>query len=159
MPLDGLELGHYRLLKVIGSGGMGEVYLAEDKRIGRRVAIKVVRTEVSPYPDVRATQQAARLFQREMKAITALDHPHILPLYDFGEEIINKNTLIYMVMPFRQEGSLADWLQRHGSFELLLPEDVVHFIRQAADALQDAHDHKRHHHGHEESGAVYTAAS
>jgi eukaryotic-like serine/threonine-protein kinase len=142
MPLDGQELGHYRLLKVIGSGGMGEVYLAEDKRIGRRVAIKVIRTEVSPYPDVRATQQAARLFQREMKAITALDHPHILPLYDFGEETIHKNTLIYMVMPFRREGSLADWLQQHSSSELLLPEDVAHFIRQAADALQDAHDHQ-----------------
>src|SRR5205085_10300713 len=67
---------------------------------------------------------------------------HILPLYDFGEEIIHKNTLIYMVMPFRQEGSLADWLQQHSSSELLLPEDVAHFIRQAADALQDAHDHQ-----------------
>jgi serine/threonine protein kinase len=140
MPLEGLQLGHYRLLRLIGSGGMGEVYLAEDTRINRQLAIKVVRTEATPYPDVNATREAARLFQREMRAITMLDHPHILPLIDFGEESVNKITLTYMVMPFRQEGSLADWLQQRGSAELLSPQVVAHFIDQAADALQHAHD-------------------
>src|SRR5579884_2239964 len=142
MPLEGLQLGHYQLVRLIGSGGMGEVYLAEDTRIRRRVAIKVVRAEASPYPDENATREAARLFQREMRAITVLDHPHILPLFDFGEETINKNTLTYMVMPFRPEGSLADWLQQRGTSEVLSPQDVSYFLQQAADALQHAHDHQ-----------------
>ena len=60
MPLEGLQLGHYRLLRLIGSGGMGEVYLAEDTRINRQLAIKVVRAEAAPYPDANATKEAAR---------------------------------------------------------------------------------------------------
>src|SRR5713101_2472320 len=95
MPLEGLQLGHYQLVRLIGSGGMGEVYLAEDTRIRRQVAIKVVRTEASPYPDANSIKEATRLFQREMRAITVLDHPHILPLFDFGEETVNNNTLTY----------------------------------------------------------------
>ncbi len=140
MPFEGLQLGHYRLLRLIGSGGMGEVYLAEDTRINRQLAIKVVRMEATPYPDANATKETARLFQREMRAITMLDHPHILPLIDFGEENVNKIILTYMVMPFRQEGSLADWLQQRSSAELLSPQVVAHYIYQAADALQHAHD-------------------
>jgi eukaryotic-like serine/threonine-protein kinase len=79
MPLEGQQLGHYRLVRLIGSGGMGEVYLARDTRINREVAIKVIRTEVAPYPNANGTKEAARLFQREMRAITMLDHPNILP--------------------------------------------------------------------------------
>lgn len=142
MPLEGLQLGHYRLVRLIGSGGMGEVYLAEDTRINRQLAVKIVRTEADPYPDARATQEATRLFQREMKAITTLDHPHILPLIDFGEQEVNKTTLTYMVMPFRQGGSLADWLRQRGSSNILSLQDVAHFLLQAADALQHAHDHQ-----------------
>jgi serine/threonine protein kinase len=142
MPLEGLQLGHYQLVRLLGSGGMGEVYLAEDIRINRQLAVKIVRTEADPYPDAHATREAARLFQREMKAITALDHPHILPLIDFGEQEVNKTTLTYMVMPFRQEGSLADWLRQRGTSDILTPQDVAHFLLQAADALQHAHDHQ-----------------
>jgi serine/threonine protein kinase len=142
MPLEGLQLSHYRLVRLIGSGGMGEVYLAEDTRINRQVAIKVMRTEAAPYPDANAINEGSRLFQREMQAITLLDHPHILPLYDFGKEEINKTTLTYMVMPFRQEGSLSDWLQQRDNADILSPQDVAHFISQAADALQHAHNHQ-----------------
>lgn len=141
MPLEGLQLGRYQLSRLLGSGGMGEVYLATDTRINRQVAIKVIRDEATAYPDAKATQESARLFQREMKAVSVLDHPNILPLYDFGEESANRTTLTYMVMPFRQEGSLADWLQQRGSSDVLSPQDVTYFINQAADALQHAHDH------------------
>ncbi len=73
MPLEGQQLDHYRLVRLIGSGGMGEVYLAEDTCINRQLAIKIVRTEADPYPDAHATKEATRLSQREMKAITTLD--------------------------------------------------------------------------------------
>jgi serine/threonine protein kinase len=141
MSLEGTILGHYRLLRPIGSGGMGEVYLAEDTRIARQVAVKVVRSELDPYPNAPSTQEATRLFQREMKAIASLDHPNILPLIDFGEQAINRGTYTYLVMPYRPDGSLVDWLQTHGG-GLLPPEEVVFLVIQAADALQHAHDHQ-----------------
>ncbi len=137
---EGRLLGHYRLVCRIGSGGMGEVYLAEDTRIRRQVAIKVVRTETEPYPHPVAAQDTVRLFLLEMQAITMLDHPHILALFDFGEEKDGNTILIYMVMPYRQEGSLADWLRQHGKSEKLTSGEVCHFVTQAADALQHAHD-------------------
>ncbi|HEY6284052.1 MAG TPA: serine/threonine-protein kinase [Ktedonobacteraceae bacterium] len=142
MSLEKTHLGNYQLLRPMGSGGMGEVYLAEDTRIHRQVAIKVIREEVAPYPDARTINEAARLFQREMKAISQLDHPHILPLFDFGEETVNRTKLTYMVMPFRKEGSLADWLQKRSSAQMLSTQEVAHFVSQAADALQHAHDHQ-----------------
>ena len=80
MALEGLQLGQYRLLRLLGSGGMGEVYLAEDARINQQVAIKVSRIEATPYPNNSTTQDVVRLFQREAKAIASLDHPHMLPL-------------------------------------------------------------------------------
>ncbi len=140
MALEGIQIGHYRLQRLIGSGGMGEVYLAEDTRIPRHVAVKVVRNEASPFPNVQARKDAARLFEREMKAIAALDHPNILPLFDFGEETLDTVTHTYMVMPFRSEGSLIDWLHRQGSADTLRSQEVVHLVSQAADALQHAHN-------------------
>ncbi len=140
MALEGLLLGQYRLLHLLGSGGMGEVYLAEDARINQQVAIKVNRTEATAYPNSDITRDAVRLFQREARAIARLDHPHILPLFSYGEESINGMTLIYIVMPYRPEGSFVNWLQQRGNDELLSVQDVASFISQAADALQYAHD-------------------
>jgi serine/threonine protein kinase len=142
MPLEGQQLGRYQLLRLLGSGGMGEVYLAEDSRIEQQVAIKVLRAEASAYPNIEATREANRLFLREVKAIAKLDHPNTLPLFDYGEATINGATVAYMVMPYRQEGSLTNWLKQRDSAKLLPPEVVAHIIRQAADALKDAHDHQ-----------------
>jgi serine/threonine protein kinase len=142
MSLEGQQIDRYRILRLLGSGGMGDVYLAEDARIEQQVAIKVIRAEASPYPDKEASQEAARLFQREAKAIVKLDHPHILPLYDYGEERLGNMTIIYLVMPYRKEGSLTDWLRQRGQAGLLCPQDVAHLVGQAASALQHAHDHQ-----------------
>src|ERR1700693_2626968 len=105
MSIEGVKLGQYRLLRLIGSGGMGEGYLGEDGSINQQVAIKLNRTEATPYSDAESAKEAARLFQREAKAIAQLDHPRILPLFSYGEEDVNGAILIYIAMPFRKEGS------------------------------------------------------
>jgi eukaryotic-like serine/threonine-protein kinase len=140
MLLEGMQLGRYRLRQLIGRGGMGEVYLADDTHMPRQVAVKIVQTESVGYPDKKATEEATRLFEREMRVIITLDHPYILQLFDYGEAIIHNTTLTYMVMPLLKEGSLNDWLQKRGTSELLSVQDVAYIIQQAADALQHAHD-------------------
>src|SRR5712691_1478978 len=155
MALEELQDGRYRFVRLLGSGGMGEVYLMQDMRVNRQVAIKVIRSESTPYPDSTTAKDATRLFQREARAIAALEHPNILPLYDFGEETRDGKTMTYMVMPYCTEGTLASWLQQRGSSGRLQepppnslpplplqPQNVVYLVEQAADALQYAHDHE-----------------
>jgi serine/threonine protein kinase len=140
MALETLQNGRYRILRPLGSGSMGEVYLVEDTRINRQVAIKVIRSESNPYPGSTESLDASRLFEREAKSVARLNHQNILPLYDFGEEKANGTVLTYMVMPYSPDGSLATWLQQHSYGGTLPPQEVAHFVRQAADALQNAHD-------------------
>lgn len=140
MLLEELQNGRYRHLRILGSGGMGEVYLMEDTRVSRKVAIKVTRTENSLYFDYERNQEVARLFQREAKAIATLEHPNILPLYDFGDEVHDGTTITYMVMPFCAKGSLANWLKQQDNAARLSPQDIAHLVEQAADALQYAHE-------------------
>ncbi len=142
MTLSELQNGRYRILHPLGSGAMGEVYLVEDTRLNRQVAIKVVRAEATASPNSKAAREAARLFQREARAIAQLNHPNILPLFDFGEENLNNATFTYMVMPFCAEGSLSNWLQQHGEPASLSLNDIAQLVYQAADALQYAHDHQ-----------------
>src|SRR5579883_1425185 len=148
MPVEELQSGRYRRIRLLGSGGMGEVYLMNDTRVNRLVAIKVLRAEVDPYPDSDVSKDAARLFQREARAIAALEHSNILPLYDFGEEKLEGNSITYMVMPFCPDGSLTDWLRQKrdpAASSSLSLRDVAYLITQAADALQYAHDHQMIH--------------
>ena len=142
MLLEGMQLGRYRLTRLLGSGGMGEVYLGEDTHIHRQVAIKVTRAEATPYPNSETAKEAARLFQREVRAIATLDHPYILPLFDYGEHDMESTMLTYMVMPYRAEGSLSTWLRQRSDKQGLSPQDVAHFIKQAAAALAYSHRHQ-----------------
>lgn len=140
MAFEGTQFGRYKLSQMLGSGAMGEVYLAEDSLIHRQVAIKVVRSQLALYSDEKSNEQAARLFEREMKIISQLDHPYILPLYDYGEVEVNETTITYMVMPYRPEGSLLTWLHQRKLHGLLAPQDVAILIGQAASALYHAHE-------------------
>lgn len=142
MPLEGLQLGRYRLIQLLGRGAMGEVYLAEDTGINRQVAIKVIRSDEGFDVGLSTNDEATRLFQHEMRTIARLNHPHILPLFDYGEAVVNGTQLPYMVMPFIQDGSLAIWLRQRNNSRapLLSAQDAAYIVQQAADALQYAHD-------------------
>ena len=141
MAIEELQNGRYRYLNPLGSGGMGEVYLMQDTRVSRQVAIKVLRAESALYPGDEKATSSAQLFEREARAIAALDHPNILPLYDFGEEVRDGIAMTYMVMPYCSEGSLETWLRQRGG-ELLPPQQVAALIEQAAEGLNYAHEHK-----------------
>ncbi len=136
MPLEGKQIGRYHIIRMLGSGGMGEVYLAEDARIDQQVAIKIVRTETGSSED----RTRYSLFLREAKTIALLDHPRILPLFDYGDAHLDDMALTYLVMPYRQDGSLSDWLRRR-RVTRISPQEGMHILEQAADALQHAHDH------------------
>lgn len=140
MSLAEKSIGRYQMLQLIGRGGMGDVYLAEDPQLQRQVAIKVIQFEEPLYSDSLQIEKASRRFLREARAVAQLDHPYVLPVFDFGQAQIDGNNLTYMVMAFRPEGSFADWLRQRGC---LLPWDEVdYFIQQAADALQHAHQRR-----------------
>src|SRR4029077_511164 len=83
-----------------------------------------------------AVKDAVKLFKREAQAIARLEHPHILPLYDFGEEKQQKTVFTYMVMPYCQEGSLTDWLQQNHPQGPVPFDEAAYFIELAAEALQ-----------------------
>jgi eukaryotic-like serine/threonine-protein kinase len=106
MALEGKQFSHYRILRLIGRGGMGEVYVMEDLRVQGQVAAKFIRLELMQ-PDQEAAANALRLFWREATAIAQLNHPAILPLYDHGEEVIDAIPVAYLIMPYRPEGSLV----------------------------------------------------
>jgi serine/threonine protein kinase len=140
MLTEGQQLGHYRLLRLLKSGGMCEVYLAVDTLLERQVAIKVINAGTLRYAGTGAANDAARLFLREAQAIARLDQTNILPLYDSDEQIVEGISLMYMVMPYRQEGSLADWKRANFANQLLPLAAVERIVEQAALALQHAHD-------------------
>jgi tetratricopeptide (TPR) repeat protein/TolB-like protein len=116
----------YRIEDEIGSGGMATVYLAEDLKHNRKVALKVLK------PDV-ADAVGSKRFLREIEVAANLSHPHILPLYDSGEA----DGFLYFVMPHVRGGSLRDRLRAEGQLPV---EEAVTLASEVADALAFAHE-------------------
>ncbi|MFI5184519.1 MAG: protein kinase, partial [Vicinamibacteria bacterium] len=95
MPLTpGTRLGPYEVLAPIGAGGMGEVYRAKDTRLDRTVAVKVLPSDLAADADRRAR------FEREGRAVSSLNHPHICTLHDVGRESGAHGTIDYLVMEY-----------------------------------------------------------
>jgi serine/threonine protein kinase len=117
--------GRYTIERELGRGGMATVYLAQDLRHRRPVAVKILR------PEVAATLGSQR-FLREIEIAARLTHPHILPLHDSGEA----GELLYYVMPFIGGESLRDRIHREGRLPV---ESAIRIAREVADALSYAH--------------------
>jgi len=115
----------YKVLRELGSGGMATVYLAEDIKHRRRVAVKVLR------PDLAASLGRERFF-REIEVAARLQHPHILSLFDSGES----GGFLYYVMPYVEGISLRDRLAQGGELPV---NEVVRILAEMADALAYAH--------------------
>src|SRR5215213_5353839 len=138
----GTRLGPYEVLSLIGAGGMGEVYQARDTRLDRRVAVKVLTPEL-------AAEFRAR-FEREAKAISSLNHPHICGLYDIGRE----HDTEYLVLELLEGETLAARLER-GPLPLA---QVLRFGIEIADALETAHKHGIVHRDLKPGNIMLTAA-
>jgi eukaryotic-like serine/threonine-protein kinase len=123
----GQQFGHYRLLRLLGTGGFAEVYLGEHVLLQTQAAIKVVLTQLS--------RQEEKFFYDEARTAARLIHPHIVRVLEFGVE----GKLPYLVMDYAPNGTLRECYQRGSRLPLPL---VVSQVKQIALALQYAHDEK-----------------
>lgn len=121
------QLGQYRLKRLIGSGGMGEVYLGEHQLMKRPCAIKVIRAEKAGDPKVLAR------FEREVQATAKLSHWNSIDIFDYGRAA---DGTFYYVMEYLPGMNLSELVKRFGP---LAPGRAIHFVRQACDALHEAH--------------------
>src|SRR5690348_7540319 len=121
----GTRLGPYEIVAPAGAGGMGEVYRAQDTRLGRTVAIKVLPSEVSQRPDLRER------LEQEARSVASLSHPHICALYDIGHH----NGIDFLVLEYLEGVTLEHALEKGP----LRPEEVLTYGIQIADALNNAH--------------------
>src|SRR5688572_32375839 len=120
--------GRYALERELGEGGMALVFLARDLRHERRVALKVLRPEIS-------AEIGAERFLREIKLAAGLTHPHILPVYDSGDA----SGLLFYVMPNMEGRSLRERLERERQLPL---DEALRIAREVALALDYAHRHQ-----------------
>jgi eukaryotic-like serine/threonine-protein kinase len=124
----GTKLGPYEVDSPLGAGGMGEVYRARDTRLGRDVAVKVLPSHLSSDPELKAR------FEREARAISSLQHPHICMLHDIGHQ----DGIDYLVMEFLEGETLQRRLLRGG----LPVKQALQYGIEIADALESAHQAK-----------------
>src|ERR1700694_2168197 len=121
---SGTQIGSYRLESQIGEGGMGSVYLALDTKLNRRVAMKFLSDDL-------ADAAARRRFQREAQLASALNHPHILTVYDAGEFEGRQ----YLVTEFVDGGTLKSWAKQ----EPRTWRQIIELLTGVADGLAAAH--------------------
>lgn len=121
------RLAQYRLIELIGQGGMGRVYEAEHLLLKRSCAIKLIQ------PDKNAEPRTLRRFAREVRATAQLTHPHTVQVYDYGQ---TNEGIFFFAMELLPGMNLGELIKRTGP---LSPERAVHFLIQVSDALREAH--------------------
>jgi serine/threonine protein kinase len=119
------KFGSYHILKLLGAGGMGEVYLAHDKRLGRKIALKLLSAELTQ------EREFLRRFEQEARAASALNHPNILTIHEIGEIEGQRFIATEFI-----EGETLRRQMRQGQIQL---KDVLDIITQVASALAAAH--------------------
>jgi serine/threonine protein kinase len=129
-PLVGETISHYRILGGIDTGGMGSVYRAEDIKLGRKVALKFLAEEIAGHP------VALSRFEREARAASALDHPNICTIHEFGEHAGQP----FLVMQLLEGQTLRELISRNGHAPFAIPK-ILNFGLQIAGALDAAHRH------------------
>jgi serine/threonine-protein kinase len=127
--LGSIVAERYHILKKLGEGGMGTVYLAEHVKMGRKAALKVMNPGMNSDPD------AIARFNREAANASRLNHPNVCGIYDFGE---TPDGLIYLAMEFIEGESLTSLIEKNGHLAAPRAASIIH---QAADALAVAHDY------------------
>ncbi|MGO9835800.1 MAG: protein kinase domain-containing protein [Polyangiaceae bacterium] len=129
-PMLGLTLGgKYKVVRLLGEGGMGSVYEGE-QQLGttiRKVAVKTLHTHLSHDANIKAR------FEREVGTIAELEHPNTIQVYDFGS---TPDGILYIVMEFLHGKSLADLLEKQGA---MTPERTNHVLQQVCGSLEEAH--------------------
>jgi serine/threonine protein kinase len=121
----GQKIGHYKIINSLGSGGMGEVYLAQDTKLDRKVALKILPAELA------ANQDRMRRFAQEAKAAAALNHPNIAHIYEIGES----DGVNFIAMEYIEGDTLRQLLSRR----MLELKRVAEFAAQVASGLSVAH--------------------
>jgi serine/threonine protein kinase len=130
--LIGQTIGNFKIEELLGIGGMGMVYQAQHLHLKRPAAVKVMHANLANDPGFQAR------FRQEAQSIASLEHPHIVKIYDFGEQ----NGQFYLVMELLTEGSLRTLLQRRANTGKAWPLAFsLDLIRQASEALSYAHSH------------------
>src|SRR5919198_4368721 len=124
--MGGGLLGAYRLAAVLSRGGMDMLYLAEDDRLGRKVAVKVIAPELAEDAEFRDR------FLRESRLAASIDHPHIIPIYEAGET----EGSLFLAMRYVDGSDLKDLLLREGRLEA---KRAIGIVAQVGSALDAAH--------------------
>ena len=127
MLAPGTTVAGYRIETLIGRGGMGAVYRADEQGLGRKVALKVIA------PELAQDERFRERFLRESRIAASLDHPHVIPIYQAGEE----DGVLFLAMRYVEGSDLAKVVAEDGALE---PKRAVDLLSQIAEALDAAHE-------------------
>ncbi len=123
----GTTVAGYRVEALIGRGGMGAVYRADEEGLGRKVALKVIA------PELAQDERFRERFLRESRIAASLDHPHVIPIYQAGEQ----DGVLFLAMRYVEGSDLAAVVAEDGALE---PKRAVELLSQIAEALDAAHE-------------------
>ncbi|WP_162005586.1 serine/threonine protein kinase [Dictyobacter vulcani] len=140
--LDGQSLGRYQIRARLGSSIYSEVYRTYDRLREQESALKAIQVDMMPFYVMKDSVEEVTVFQQESELLGPLQHPHILPVLNCGKSYISGTNFIYKNMPFCADGSLANWIRRHGGPGSFTLKDLMPIILQLADALQFAHNYQ-----------------